>query len=270
MDRRLISDRSFYSLFTDAKYHCLDQSDYEDADIIFDLCNAQTPSGLADNFDFIYDGSVLDNVFDPAGALRNLARTTKSGGRLFHVNRASRGHNVYVAFALSWFHDYYSLNNFDDCQVYLAQWDKDQVTSRWDLYHYRPLRERDGLFRYFGEDTWYYPWRHGHAVVIAEKGNGSTWDRNPIQFEYRPNIVNTFVNEKFETMSRTAAVIDRDPYAKATMRFSHSPRPPIARFDEKVALAPELNNYAPEIVYCGSIDAILDSDVDPSGQSDIA
>lgn len=92
---------------------------------------------MADNFDFIYDGSTLDNVFDPAAALRNVVRLTRPGGRLFHVNRASRAHNVYVAFALS-FHDYYSINEFDDCQVYLAQWDNDRITSRWDLYHYRP------------------------------------------------------------------------------------------------------------------------------------
>jgi hypothetical protein len=33
-----ISDRAFYSLFTNAEYHCLDNSDYESADIVFDLC----------------------------------------------------------------------------------------------------------------------------------------------------------------------------------------------------------------------------------------
>jgi SAM-dependent methyltransferase len=257
-NRGLISDRAFFSLFCDATYHCLDQNAYENAGIVFNLCSAKPPAELESHFDFIVEGSTLDNIFDPAAALRNLARMTRAGGRLFHINRASRGHNVYVGFSLAWFNDYYSINAFEDCQVYLAQWDIDQGTSRWDFYHFRPLREHDGVVRYFGEDTWYYPWRHGHAVVIAEKGSQSTWDKNPIQFEYRANTVNTFVNENFETLPQTALAIESDPYAKAALRFSRSRRPPVVHPHEKVDLPPVLVHYAPEIVYCGSIDAVVD------------
>ena len=256
--RGLISDRAFFSLFSDATYHCLDQSDYENADIVFDLCSPDIPPELEGRFDFVVEGSTLDNVFDPAAALRNLARFTRAGGRLFHHNRASRRHNVYVAFALSWFHDYYSVNEFEDCQVYLAQWDADQITSRWDVYHYCPLQEHNGEFRFFGQDTWYYPWRHAHAIVIAEKGSQSTSNKNPIQFEYRPDIVNTLVDEKFETLPQSLQEMDKNPYLRAAMRFSRSRRPPIVKPHEKGRLAPELVNYAPEIVYCGSIEAVLD------------
>jgi SAM-dependent methyltransferase len=257
-DHGLISDRAFFSLFSDATYHCLDQSDYENADIVFDLCSARIPSELEDRFDFVVEGSTLDNVFDPAAALRNLARITRAEGRLFHHNRASRRHNVYVAFALSWFHDYYSVNEFEDCQVYLAQWDADQITSRWDVYHYRPLQEHNGEVKYFGQDTWYYPWRHAHAIVIAEKGSQSTSDKHPIQFEYRPGIVNTLVDEKFETLPQDLLAADENPYLKAALRFSRSRRPPAVKPHEKAQIAPEFVNYAPEIVYCGSIDAVLD------------
>src|SRR5580658_8091288 len=45
-DRGLISDRAFFSLFSDATYHCLDQSDYENADIVFDLCSTRIPPEL--------------------------------------------------------------------------------------------------------------------------------------------------------------------------------------------------------------------------------
>jgi SAM-dependent methyltransferase len=256
--RGFISDRAFYSLFCAATYHCLDQSAYESADIVFNLCSAQAPPELENHFDFIIEGSTLDNVFDPAAALRNLARFARVGGRLFHLDRASRRHNVYVGFSLSWFYDYYSVNAFEDCQVYLAQWDDDQFTSRWDVYHFRPLREQDGIVRYFGQDTWYQPWRHAHAVVIAEKGIASTWDKNPVQFEYRPDIMNAFVDENFVPLPRNAAAMDDDPYAKAALRFSRSRRPPLVRPHEKADLPAELVHYAPEIVYCGSIDAIID------------
>jgi SAM-dependent methyltransferase len=257
-NRGFITDRAFYSLFCDAEYHCLDHSDYEGADIVFDLCSTHLTSELEDCFDFVFDGSTLDNLFDPAAALRNLARITRPRGRLFHKNRSSRRHNVYVAFALSWFHDYYSVNDFDDCQVCLAQWDDDQFTSRWDFYHYSPLREHNGVIKFFGQDTWYYPWRHAHSIVIAEKGSQSTWARIPIQFEYRSNIPSAYVDGGFETLPQDLSAIEDNPYLKAAIRFSRSRRPPFLRPDETAELPPKLLHYAPEIIYCGSLEAILD------------
>jgi SAM-dependent methyltransferase len=256
-NRNLISDRAFYSLFCDAQYHCLDQSDYENANIVFDLCNANLDPALENGFDFVFDGSVLDNVFDPAAALRNMARIARIGGRVLHVNRASRSHHVYVAFALSWFHDFYSINEFDDCQVYLAQWDDSPLTSRWDFYHYRPLRkDDDGALKFFGEDTWYQPWRHAHAIVIAEKGSPSTWQKSPTQFEYRANVRDRFVDSRFEAVPLDPAALDQDPYSRAAARFSRTRRPPPVKPEERVELPPELYNYAPEIVYCGSLEPI--------------
>jgi SAM-dependent methyltransferase len=255
-ERGLISDRAFFSLFSDATYHCLDQSNYEGADIVFDLCSQRVPSALEESFDFVIEGSTLDNVFDPAAAIRNLTRVTRPGGRLLHHNRASRRHNVYVAFALSWFHDYYSVNEFADCQVYLAQWDAEQLTSRWDFYRYCPLREHDGVLEFFGQDTWYYPWRHAHAIVIAEKGSRSTSDKHPIQFEYRPGFVPA--DGKLQIPLRDAMSGNENPYLSAALRFSRSPRPPAVKPHEKAQLPSEIVNYAPEIVYCGSIDAVLD------------
>jgi len=149
--KRFISDRAFYSLFSDADYNCVDVTPYEGATLIANLCNP-LPAEIEGQFDFIVNGSSLDNIFDPAMALRNLSRLLKPGGRIIHLERASRAHNVYVAFALSWFHDYYAINNFEDCQAYLVQWDTNTVESRWDVYRYSPVLEREGRIEYFGED----------------------------------------------------------------------------------------------------------------------
>lgn len=257
--RGLISDRAFYSLFSNLEYHCLDVSDYEGADIVFDLCSPDLPAELDNGFDFVFDGSTLDNVFDPAAAMRNLARMTTSDGRLIHLNHVSRRHAEYVAFALSWFHDYYSINEFDDCQVYLAQWDDDQITSRWDLYHYNPLREYDGTIKLFGQDSYYYPWRRAHALVLAEKGKHSTWIRSPVQYEYRRNIPHAYIQGKFETLPQDISENSNDPYVRAALRFSCSSRPSLAKPDEKAIIPPQYLDYAPQIAYCGSIDAILNS-----------
>jgi SAM-dependent methyltransferase len=250
--RALITDRGFYSLFSRAKYRCLDVSDYEGADIVTDLCGQIDPT-LHKQFDFIIDGSCLDNIFDPAAAIRNLARLLKPGGRILHIDRASRRHNDYVAFSLSWFHDFYAINEFVDCQVYLAQWDGDRLEARWDFYHYEPLRMRDAQLTYFGQDCWYHPWRDAHAVVIAEKGSLSTCDRSPVQFEYRPHI-------KFEERDGRPEIVPQayprdagDIYVSSAVRFHRSDRPLLLKPHEKAEIPPEILHYSPETVYCGSI-----------------
>ena len=247
-----ISDRAFYSLFSRAEYRSLDISAYEGADIVADLC-APIDSALVGRFDFIFDGSCLDNIFDPAAAIRNLARMLKPGGRIVHVERASRRHNVYVAFALSWFHDFYAINDFADCQVYLAQWDGEQPRARWDFYHYEPVRMRHGQPSYFGQDCWYHPWREAHAVVIAERGERSTADRSPVQFEYRPHIKFVDVDGKREIAPQSVSEAVNDPYVTSSARFARSRRPLLLSSGEKAAIPAEIVHYSPETVYCGSI-----------------
>ena len=249
---RFVTDRSFYSLFSDASYRCLDLTDYEGADLVADLC-LPLPASVDERFDFIIDGSTLDNVFDPAMAIRNLARLLKPGGRILHFDRASRRHFVYVGFALSWFHDYYAINGFDDCQVYLAQWDGPPRESRWDFYHYQPMREDNGRLTYFGQDRYYYPWREALAVTIAEKGPASTWERSPVQFEYRSTISFEERDGTREIVRQAVADNMADPYVAAALRFHSSQRPALLAATEKVALPPEFLHYSPETAYCGSL-----------------
>jgi SAM-dependent methyltransferase len=247
-----ITDRAFYSLFSRAEYRCLDISAYEGADIVADL-STPIDRALKGRFDFIFDGSCLDNMFDPAAAIRNLARMIKPGGRIIHVDRASRRHNVYVAFALSWFHDFYSVNDFADCQAYLAQWDGERSQARWDFYHYEPVRMRDGQLSYFGQDCWYNPWREALAVIIAEKGACSTSDRSPVQFEYRPNVKLVDVDGRREIAAQSVSEGANDPYVASSSRFQRSGRPLLLRPDEKAPIPAEILHYSPETVYCGSI-----------------
>jgi SAM-dependent methyltransferase len=249
--RHLITDRACYSLFTDADYSCLDISDYEGANIVADLCGA-LPSEYEGQFDFIIDGSCLDNIFDPAMALRNLSRLLRPGGRIIHLERASRSPNVYVAFSLSWFHDYYAVNDFDDCQVYLVQWD-DLIDGRWDLYHYLPVTEDTQEISYFGEDRYYFPHRAAHSVVIAEKGAASSWEKSPIQFGYRPWLEPGEIDGRGQVVQRSAPVDGLDPYFRSALRFSRSARPPIVGEAETVDLPHHLFHYDSRIPYCGSI-----------------
>ena len=249
---RFVTDRSFYSLFSEASYKCLDVSGYEGADLVANLCEP-LPSSIDERFDFIIDGSTLDNVFDPAMAIRNLTRLLKPGGRIFQTNHAARRHNVYLGFSLSWFHDYYAINGFEDCQVYLAQYEEPRIQNRWDFYHYEPMREESGRISYFGQDSYYYPWREAMAVVIAEKGAHSTWTRTPTQFEYRDTVKFEDRNGRREIVRQTIPEDADDPYVAAALRFYRSKRPPFFAPTEKVAIPNEFFHYSPETVYCGSL-----------------
>jgi SAM-dependent methyltransferase len=246
--RQLISDRGFYSLFTDAGYECLDVTGYEGANLIVDLC-APLPAELEGRFDFIVN----------AMALRNLTRLLKPGGRIVHLERASRTHNVYVAFALSWFYDYYALNEFADCQAYLAQWD-DLIAGRWDIYQFSPILETESEICYFGEDRYYFPHRHAHAIVIAEKGSGSTADRSPVQFGYRPGMTVAALDGRGLVASRQAPAEALDPYFRAALRFLRNSPPPIVSDRDKVELPAHLFHYDPRIPYRGSIHPLLDGE----------
>jgi SAM-dependent methyltransferase len=249
---RFVTDRSFYSLFSEADYKCLDVSGYEGADLVADLCQP-LPASIDARFDFIIDGSTLDNVFDPATAIRNLTRLLKPGGRIFQTNHAARRHNVYVGFSLSWFHDYYAINDFADCQVYLAQYEEPRTENRWDFYHYEPMRDDGSRVSYFGQDSYYYPWREAMAVVIAEKGAHSTWARTPIQFEYRDTIRFENRDGRREIVRQTTADDAADPYVAAALRFYRSKRPLCLAPAEKVMLPDKYYYYSPETVYCGSL-----------------
>ena len=88
--RSYISDTTFFGMLGVNLVHAIDHSDYEGADILVDLNRPIAPEyeGIAD---FIFGGSVLDNVFDPACYMRNITRMLRPGGRLIDVNACSFG-----------------------------------------------------------------------------------------------------------------------------------------------------------------------------------
>ena len=56
----------------------MDVSDYENADIIFNL-NDDLPNNLYEKFDVVYDGGVIEHVFDVGKALRSMCQMVSGG-----------------------------------------------------------------------------------------------------------------------------------------------------------------------------------------------
>ena len=175
--KKLISDASFFSLFTDADVRACDVSDYEGAEIIFSLSD-EVPAHLLKRFDFIYNGSVLDNVFDPAACIRNASRMLKPDGSIFNYEGSAHAAPAYLKFSPDWFFDYYAYNAFADCQTYIVTYG-DVHRDPWEVYQFDAFTADDALTM---------PMRlppEAMVVAIAQNAPDATVDRTPLQNVYR-------------------------------------------------------------------------------------
>jgi hypothetical protein len=174
---KLITDVSLMKLFGLTKVMALDHSSRENADLIHDLCYP-VPKALCESADILIDGSTLDNVFTPSIVLQNFTRLLRPGGRMFLINAYSSFESAYVIMPPMWYVDYFVMNGFADCRVYVMLY-SDQGCNVFSA----DLKEVHRL----GIGMGFFPSaRAGATIVFAEKGEASTSDRLPIQQHYRP------------------------------------------------------------------------------------
>lgn len=174
-DTTFISDNVFFGLLGIKDLLAMDVSSYEDADILHNL-NEPIPETLYGQFDFIIDGGTFDHCFDVRTAFENVVRMLKPNGRIFHWNAASNFTGAaYLSFGPDIFYDYYILNQFADCKVYVAEVDRLSQSELWNLYEF----EGGGQYSHFRSA------RIQMVIVLAEKSSSSTWDRMPVQAQYR-------------------------------------------------------------------------------------
>lgn len=186
-----VSDDVFFSLLGVETVNIMDVTDYEGADIIHDL-NKQVPEYLEGQFDFIIDGGTFDHICDIRIAFENVVKMLKKEGRIFQWNAASNfTGSAYLSFGPDFFYDYYVVNQFSDCRVYLAEVDEISQDEFWDIYRF------DGLNQYghFQSD------RILMVLVLAEKGPSSTFHALPIQAQYRDESLWNAYNKSKDSIS---------------------------------------------------------------------
>ena len=170
-----ISDDVFFNILGIKEFHVMDVSEYEKADIMHDL-NMVVPDSLIDQFDFIIDGGTFDHLVDIRTAFENIVKMLKPDGRIFQWNAASNFTGAaYISFGPDLFYDYYVLNQFADCKVYVAEVDSFGQSELWDLYEFEGLDQ----YGYLKSE------RIQMTVVLAEKGVSSTYEKIPVQSQYR-------------------------------------------------------------------------------------
>jgi hypothetical protein len=86
----------------------LDVSDYEGAEVLFDLNRSDLPASLLDRFGLVINGGTLEHVFHVPNALYNISRMVKTGGMIVHIaplhNWVDHG---FYQFGPTLFYDYY-------------------------------------------------------------------------------------------------------------------------------------------------------------------
>jgi SAM-dependent methyltransferase len=176
--KTLVTERSIFRALGIDNVKALDVSPYEGADMIHDL-NQPLPARLEETVDFLIDGSTLDNVFDPAMALRNFARLLRPGGRLLAINAYSTQETAYTICSPGWFLDYFVENGFADCKIYVTVESRGRLNTFWlDPGYVESARDIPLPF-HTNARMW--------ITVFAEKGTASTTDAIPIQQHYRPH-----------------------------------------------------------------------------------
>jgi len=190
-DTNFISDEVFFDLLGIKNVNVMDVSSYEGADILHNL-NDPIPASLEGVFDFIIDGGTFDHLLNLRIAFENVVRLLKPGGRVFQWNAASNfTGGAYVSLGPDIFYDYYSLNKFTDCKVYLAAVDDMGQNELWDLYEFSGDKE----YGYF------YSKRILMTVVLAEKGMDSTFGLIPVQSQYRDEHLKQVYRENQEAFA---------------------------------------------------------------------
>ncbi len=130
-----VADYSFFKALGVNTVDAIDVSSYEDANIIADLTDA-VPQELMFKYDFVYNGSCLDNIFSPADAIRNMTYLLNETGRIFHIEHSTHYMGPYIKLSPDWFYDFYVYNNFD-VAIYIAIMPK-TLNDEWDIYEWIP------------------------------------------------------------------------------------------------------------------------------------
>jgi hypothetical protein len=177
-NQELITDAALFRLLGAPKVIALDHSDYEGAEIVHDLTQP-IPDRLRGCADFIVDGSTLDNVFDPVMVISNFAEMLRPGGRLITINAYSNHNEPYVILPPLWYLDFFTVNRFLDCKVYIVAYGTDMTPTDIFTIDTDRLMDPTKFVSAFKSD------RMMGVIVLAEKGVESTSSVRPTQQHYR-------------------------------------------------------------------------------------
>jgi SAM-dependent methyltransferase len=174
----------------------------ETADIVHDL-DEPIPARLKGSTDFIIDNGAIGDVFSAATALRNHAELLRPGGRLIAVSNLSGHFDPYSIPSAVWYLDYFVINEFADCKVYILVYIPDWQPNAFYLNIGCLLDPAQEIRTFLSSNEM-------SVVVFAEKAAASTVHGTP-------------------THARLRSPNEWERYRSNLSRINQSPRPHLVR-----------------------------------------
>jgi SAM-dependent methyltransferase len=193
-----VTDRAFFAAFSNCTVEAVDISPYEGAEIVHDM-SVPLPEHLKGQFDFIYDGSSLDNIFNPAATIQNISDLLKPHGRCVLMNWSNSHPTAYAMLSPDWFMDFFAYHEYEDARTLVAEVDAESG-RHW---RYNPLIYHHDQYGYQCSSITSHDMRA--TICFAEKSNRPDKSGYPVQVHYRGKNV--------------------EPYLSSAIRFQRSTRP---------------------------------------------
>jgi len=132
-----IDDITLFKALGFKHVHSLDFSDFEGADIVWDL-NQPIPEKYWGRFDLIYDGGTAEHVFNFPQVLKNIHLLLKPGGIIIHASPSNNhvDHGFYMYSPQVYF-EYYDVNRYQIVTSQVIEYSP-QRKRPWSIYAYQP------------------------------------------------------------------------------------------------------------------------------------
>lgn len=165
----------FFEALGSKKVVSLDYSDYEQAELIFDL-NKPLPDLVKNKYSVVFDGGTLEHVFNFPNAIRNCMDMVKPGGHFVGISPCNNqcGHGLYQ-FSPELFYSIFSeQHGFRVRIMYLAVDVADDKREWYEVANPQIVRSRV-VFKNSSPT---------YLMVVAEKVSDFTGELNPYQSDY--------------------------------------------------------------------------------------
>jgi SAM-dependent methyltransferase len=222
--RGCLSDSCLYKMLGFDEVAAMDASDYEGAQVIFDLNDEALPEQHSNRYDMVLDIGVLEHVFDIAQGLKNVFDLLKVGGRFvaFHPVMHSIDASFYQM-SPTLFHDYYTENDWLIRQMQLIVYPVGTYQST------EPRAVIDYVAGMYDDMPAGLDGCYWDMLSIGEKTERSTGHRKPSQRIYR---------EQWE-LAQQVPLIDKLFGRNTTLRWKMAHK---LEDEEKLALLGGLNS----------------------------
>jgi SAM-dependent methyltransferase len=177
--RRALTDQEFFGAFGFDAVAAADYSDFDGAELVYDMNRNDLPAAHRGAYDCVVDGGTMEHVFHAPNFLANVFELLRVGGRIVHVCPASNAvdHGFY-SFSPCLFYEFYKANGWHIDACKLLDFGTKLLPIRMTAYDYVPPISRDLLDGYLRGTVHY-------TFFVATKLAESRGDRIPQQTFYQ-------------------------------------------------------------------------------------